>query len=161
MSNRRNSLSRINVKNSNNQIAKINDLQRLNIGRSHYFYQLPLASFFFAAKSFITGLKSRLLPQSISIEEAQKEIDIANQEKDILNAMKLQRIILKAKNKILSAIRRNETLVMLKIGHFDSESKVLAGLATTYFKQVGIKDVNQTNVNGSLYLYLEIQQEEF
>lgn len=126
------------------------------ISKTYPFYQLPLLAISHTIKKIINKICSVALERNFSMEETKKRLLRANEQRQVFNALKTQKLITRIENALIRSIHENQSILLMKVGYDSSESHILALEAKKYFLGLGMSDIQILTTGGNLYFQVTI-----
>ena len=120
-------------------------------------YQLGLIRFKFIVRDWISKTANWLLSREFSAAEVQRAILRANEERQLLNTLKVQRLVLKIQRLTTKCIKRNQSSVILCLGDDSPENKILLEAAQRFYHELGLSESAIIVADGKLFFQLDLK----
>lgn len=136
------------------------DLNKLPVrysDKSFPYISLPLVKAMFFARKVFRRASSYVLMPEVSVEGTRKAIAEADEERQLINVLKIQRRIHKVQRALMQAIRKNFDSMIEDIGSFTNDNVVIAHVLKSHFEEVGYNSVKITTNSDRIYLMIEIE----
>lgn len=121
------------------------------------YISLPLAKAAFWARRSLRKIASYFVSPDPSVEGSRKAIWEADEERNFVNILRLQRHIHRTQEEISKAIRRNQEFLISIVGSYTNDNLVIAYALKNHFCEVGYSDIKITTDVSSIYLHLRIE----
>jgi len=125
--------------------------------KSFPYVSLPLVSMMFYFRKVYRRLSSYVLTTEATVEGTRKAIAEANEERELLTIIKIQRRINKIQRALMAAIRKNFDSMIEEIGDYTNDNVVIAHVLKQHFEDVGYKSVKVTTNQNKIYFMIDIE----
>lgn len=136
------------------------DLKKLPIrysDKSFPYISLPLVKAVFLLRKAYRKISSYVVTPEVTVEGTRKAIAEADEERQLINVLKIQRRIHKVQRALMQAIRNNFDNMIEDIGNFTNDNVVIAHTLKAHFEQVGYSNVKITTNQDRIYLMIDIE----
>lgn len=133
-------------------------LQRhdLDLERAYPIWEITKLKSIFFLKSLLNVVSNFFIPGKVSYGIIHGELKVAEEQRKAIASVKIQRMIVKLKNKLFQAISSGKTMLMFPIGSVNAENGKTAEAVALYYKELGLKDISLLTVDGKIYIYMEM-----
>ena len=141
-------------------VPEEHDLKKLPIrysDKSFPYISLPLIKAIFFFRKIYRKASSYVIMPEVTIEGTRKAIAEANDERQLINVLKIQRRIHQVQRSLMQAIRKNFDSMIEDIGDFTNDNVIIAHTLKSHFEKVGYSDVRITTNQDRIYLMIDIE----
>lgn len=121
------------------------------------FISLPLFKGLLMLRRAYRRVASYIVSPDPSVDGTRKAIREANEERNVLNIIRLQREIHKVQRALSKAIRNNHETMVMSIGYYTNDVMIIAYALKKHFEEVGYKDVKVTTNRDAVFLHIDIE----